>query len=71
MDKRERESISVFLYDLYHHKQVMRRMKEVAAEFSRDEILAIISELRSKEVIDEEEEEYLRKRLNALYDKVL
>lgn len=68
MSNRERDAIGVFLQDLYHHKDVRRRMLEAKEKFEKEELLEIVAKLKGKEVLDEEEAAYLRKRISALYE---
>lgn len=67
MGNQEREAISVFLLDLYHQKQVKRRMHEVKERFKKEDLLAIVDGLKEKGILDEEETNYLYSRISGLY----
>ncbi len=69
MRKSEREAIGLFLHDLYHYKQVKKRMYEVADKFTKDELLAIVADLKEKDIIDDEEVKYLQNKINGLYGR--
>ena len=69
MREREREAIGLFLHDLYHYKQVKKRMYEVADTFKKDELLAIVADLKEKDILDDEEVNYLKNKINELYEK--
>ncbi len=69
MSNKERDAIGIFLLDLYHNKQVRRRMQEVKEMMPKKNLLAIVEELEEKKVLDEDEVKYLRNKINGLYGK--
>jgi hypothetical protein len=68
---REREAVGVFLHDLYHHKTVMAKMREITDRYEKDELLKIVYALRDSGILDRDELDYLVQRINKLYEQKL
>lgn len=67
MSDEEREVVRIFLHDLYHNRDIKRKMREVTEQFRKEELLAIVFDLKRKGILDEEEGQYLQRRINELY----
>lgn len=63
----EREVVRIFLHDLYHNRDIKRKMREVTEQFRKEDLLAIVFDLKRKGILDEEEGQYLQRRINELY----
>ncbi len=66
-NNKEREVIGVFLHDLYHHKAIMAKMREITKLYEEDELLDIVYALKDNGTLDRDELNYLVRKINKLY----
>ena len=67
MSEQERLAVQIFLNDLFHHKQVKKRFQELKVKFSEVKLLDLITEMKRKEIIDNEEVKHLNNKISELF----
>jgi|GEM_PF-2419366 len=66
-NNKEREVIGVFLHDLYHHKAIMAKMKEITKLYEEEELQDIVYALKDNGTLNKDELNYLLRKISRLY----
>jgi hypothetical protein len=66
-NNKEREVISVFLHDLYHHKAIMAKMREITKLYEEEELQDIVYALKDNGTLNKDELNYLLRKISRLY----
>jgi hypothetical protein len=63
----ERELIAVFLTDVFHHKDIRKRMEMLSEKLPKERVLEVIGRLEGQGALSSEDAAYLRKKIEKLY----
>jgi len=63
----ERELIAVFLTDVFHRKDIRKRMEMLSEKVAKERVLEVISRLEGQGALSLEDAAYLRKKIEKLY----
>lgn len=66
-NQEERELVAVFLTEVYHHRDIKKRMAALAENVPKERVLEVIGRLEGQGTLSSEDAAYLRKKIGKLY----
>lgn len=66
-NQEERELIAVFLTDVFHRKDIRKRMEMLSEKLPKGGVLEVIGRLEGQGALSAEDAAYLRKKIERLY----
>lgn len=66
-NQEERELIAVFLTDVFHRKDIRKRMEMLSEKLPKGGVLEVIGRLEGQGALSSEDAAYLRKKIEKLY----
>jgi len=68
-NQNERNMISIFLTDTSHQKDIRKKLESLTENYPQEHVLGVIGRIERQGILSQEDADYLRKKIEKLYQK--